>query len=166
MIGFQTITVWVWLKASTNVHGRRRSRWSCRMTVMFSGGCPKLDGGAVTAPIRRNHFTSCLFDSYWEHFPKKKKNLNHEICDVFLQFPRMPFIPAHLTAFEPPHPQKSQSEVSLSCVVVGGRSKDEDLVWFLFSWEEPEMFIMFNVCGLKSGQTFEAVFNQIRLATL
>lgn len=63
-------------------------------------------------------------------------------------------------------PQKSQSEVSLSCVVVGGRSKDEDLVWFLFSWEEPEMFIMFNVCGLKSGQTFEAVFNQIRLATL
>lgn len=45
--------------------------------------------------------------------------------------------------------QKSQSEVSLSCVVVGGRSKDEDLVWFLFSWEEPEMF-MFNVCGLKS----------------
>lgn len=61
----------------------------------------------------------------------------------------MPFIPAHLTAFEPP-PPKSQSEVSLSCVVVGGRSKDEDLVWFLFSWEEPEMFIMLNVCGLKS----------------
>lgn len=48
---------------------------------------------------------------------------------------------------------------------MGGRSKDEDLVWFLFSWEEPEM-LMFNVCGLKSGQTFEAVFNQIRLVTL
>lgn len=47
-------------------------------------------------------------------------------------------------------PQKSQSEVTLSCVVVGGHSKDDDLVWFLFSWEEPEMFIMFNVCGLKS----------------